>query len=128
AGASGGIKGPSQGSGAGREPDRSITFGGSTASTRKTRIIALRKGALVYNVENGLDTGAGRLVAPDDKFDRLQHLIQRGKEKAYALYDELSEVLPTDLNNTPEIDDLLTLDGTNKKILEEPRLEFEKKR
>ena len=74
------------------------------------------------------DTGADRLVAPEDKFDRLQHLIQRGKEKAYALYDELSEVLPTDLNSGAEMDDLLTvLDGTSIEILEEPKLEFEKK-
>ena len=94
----------------------------------------------MYNVENGLDTGASGLVAPEDKFDRLQHLIQRGKEKAYALYDELSDVLPTDLNTDlstdigthishgTELDDLLTvLDGSGIEILEEPKLEFDKK-
>jgi RNA polymerase primary sigma factor len=67
-------------------------------------------------------------VALDDKFDRLQRLMQMGKEKGYVLYDEVSELVPTDLSNGNELDDLLAgLDGAGIEILEEPKLEFEKK-
>ena len=67
-------------------------------------------------------------VALDDKFDRLQQLIQMGKEKGYVLYDEVSELLPADLNSGADLDDLLAgLDVAGIEILEEPKLEFDKK-
>ena len=67
-------------------------------------------------------------VALDDKFDRIQQLMHNGKEKGYVLYDELSELLPADLNSGPDLDDLLTgLDVAGIEILEEPKLEFDKK-
>jgi RNA polymerase primary sigma factor len=68
-------------------------------------------------------------VALDDKFDRLQQLMNNGKEKGYVLYDDLSELLPADLNNGgADLDDLLTgLDVAGIEILEEPKLEFDKK-
>ena len=37
-------------------------------------------------------------MALDDKFDRLQQFMNNGKEKGYVLHDELSELLPADLN------------------------------
>src|SRR5579863_8790858 len=67
-------------------------------------------------------------VALDDKYDRLQRLMSAGKEKGYVLYDEVSELLPADLNNGSELDDLLAgLDGAGIEILEEPKIEFDKK-
>ena len=67
-------------------------------------------------------------MALDDKFDRLQQLMSSGKEKGYVLYDEVSELLPADLNNGPDLDDLLAgLDGAGIEILEEPKIEFDKK-
>jgi RNA polymerase primary sigma factor len=67
-------------------------------------------------------------VALDDKFDRLQQLMSSGKEKGYVLYDEVSELLPADLNNSTDLDDLLAgLDVAGIEILEEPKLEFDKK-
>jgi RNA polymerase primary sigma factor len=67
-------------------------------------------------------------VALDDKFDRLQQLMTSGKEKGYVLYDEVSELLPADLNNGTDLDDLLAgLDTAGIEILEEPKLEFDKK-
>src|SRR5215472_2136205 len=54
--------------------------------------------------------------------------MHNGKEKGYVLYDEVSELLPADLNNGTELDDLLAgLDGAGIEILEEPKLEFDKK-
>jgi len=52
-----------------------------------------------------------------------------GKEKGFVLYDEVNELLPDDVTTGPELDDLLAeLDGAGVEILEDPRLEFEKKR
>jgi RNA polymerase primary sigma factor len=66
-------------------------------------------------------------VALDDKFDGLQRLVQMGKEKGYVLYDEVSEVLPGDINGGSELDEVLAgLDGAGIEILEEAK-DFEKK-
>jgi len=63
-------------------------------------------------------------VAVEDKYDRLARLMTMGKEKGYVLYDEVSELLPTELNGGAGIDDLLTdLDVAGIEILEEPKLD-----
>src|SRR5579863_6456786 len=50
-----------------------------------------------------------------------------GKDKGYVLYDEVSEVLPSEINGGGELDDLLAvLDVAGIEILEEPK-DFEKK-
>src|SRR5689334_3363973 len=50
--------------------------------------------------------------------------MHTGKEKGYVLYDEVSELLPAELNNGTELDDLLVgLDGAGIEILEEPKIE-----
>ena len=67
-------------------------------------------------------------MALDDKFNGLDRLVQLGKEKGYVLYDEVSEVLPGDINGGAELDDVLAgLDVAGIEILEEPK-DFEKKR
>ncbi len=66
-------------------------------------------------------------MAIDDKFNGLERLVQMGKEKGYVLYDEVSEVLPGDINGGAELDDVLAgLDVAGIEILEEPK-DFEKK-
>jgi len=66
-------------------------------------------------------------VAIDDKFGGLQRLVQMGKEKGYVLYDEVSEVLPGDINGGAELDEVLAgLDGAGIEIIEEAK-DFEKK-
>jgi RNA polymerase primary sigma factor len=67
-------------------------------------------------------------VAIDDKFGRLKQLMDTGKEKGYVLYDEVNELLTEDYPGGRELDDLLTeLDSAGVEILEEPKLEFDKK-
>jgi RNA polymerase primary sigma factor len=51
-------------------------------------------------------------VAIEDKYDQVMDLINLGKQKGYLLYDEINELLPTDLNNTDEIEDILATFGT----------------
>src|SRR2546425_838538 len=51
-----------------------------------------------------------------------------GKEKGFVLYDEVNELLTDDFNGGRELDDLLSdLDSAGVEILEEPKLEFDKK-
>jgi RNA polymerase primary sigma factor len=67
-------------------------------------------------------------VATEEKFGRLKQLMDTGKEKGYVLYDEVNELLTEDYTGPRQLDDLLTeLDGAGVEILEEPKLEFEKK-
>jgi RNA polymerase primary sigma factor len=67
-------------------------------------------------------------VAIDEKLGRLKQLMDNGKEKGYVLYDEVNELLTEDYSGGRQLDDLLTeLDGAGVEILEEPKLEFDKK-
>src|SRR5712692_8654751 len=54
--------------------------------------------------------------------------MDTGKEKGYVLYDEVNELLTEDYPGGRELDDLLSeLDGAGVEILEEPKIEFDKK-
>ncbi len=51
-----------------------------------------------------------------------------GKQKGYVLYDEVNDLLTEDFPGGRELEDLLTgLDTAGVEILEEPKLDFEKK-
>ena len=68
-------------------------------------------------------------MVAEDKLDRLQALLQKGKDKGYVLYEELSDALPADLPGGGGLDDVLSgLDGAaGIEILEEPKAEFDPK-
>ena len=67
-------------------------------------------------------------MATDDKYGRLKHLMEVGKEKGFVLYDEVNELLAEEFPSGREFEDLLTdLDSAGVEILEEPKLDFEKK-
>jgi RNA polymerase primary sigma factor len=67
-------------------------------------------------------------VALEEKFGRLKQLMDTGKEKGYVLYDEVNELLTEEYPGGRELDDLLTeLDTAGVEILEEPKIEFDKK-
>jgi RNA polymerase primary sigma factor len=67
-------------------------------------------------------------VATEEKFGRLKQLMESGREKGFVLYDEVNDVLTEDYPGGRELDDLLTeLDSAGVEILEEPKLEFDKK-
>ncbi len=54
--------------------------------------------------------------------------MDTGKEKGYVLYDEVNDLLTEDYPGGRELDDLLSeLDSAGVEILEEPKLEFDKK-
>jgi RNA polymerase primary sigma factor len=83
---------------------------------------AVLNSAVLYNglVRDRRDNGVS--VALEDKFEGIQRLVQMGKQKGYVLYDEVSEVLPGDMANGSELDEVLAgLDGAGIEILEEPK-------
>jgi RNA polymerase primary sigma factor len=67
-------------------------------------------------------------VATEEKFGRIKQLMSSGKERGYVSYDEVNELLTEEYPATRELDDLLTeLDGAGVEILEEPKIDFDKK-
>ena len=67
-------------------------------------------------------------MASEDKFGRVDQLMSTGKEKGYVLYDEVNELLTEGYPGGRELDDLLSeLDTAGVEILEEPKIEFDKK-
>ena len=42
----------------------------------------------------------------EEKYDEVRQLITVGKEKGYLLYDEVNELLPSEITSTEELDDL----------------------
>ena len=44
----------------------------------------------------------------EEKYDEVRQLISIGKEKGYLLYDEVNELLPTDITSSDELDDLFS--------------------
>jgi RNA polymerase primary sigma factor len=70
----------------------------------------------------------GVSVGTDDKFGRIKQLMEVGKEKGFVLYDDVNELLAEDFPSGREFEDLLSdLDSAGVEILEEPKLEFDKK-
>jgi RNA polymerase primary sigma factor len=61
-------------------------------------------------------------LAFDDKFDQVNKLISLGKEKGYLLYDEVNELLPSDVHSAEDLDDLLLMfDNAGIEVLDSPK-------
>src|SRR6516164_2894062 len=58
-----------------------------------------------------MPTSSGEYLARriEDEFGHVQQLILIGKERGYLLYDEVNENLPSEVNSSQEIDDLLSI-------------------
>jgi len=51
-------------------------------------------------------------LALDDKYDDIKKLIDAGKEKGYLTYNEVNDLIPSDIASPDDLDDLLTTIGT----------------
>ncbi len=61
-------------------------------------------------------------MAFDDKYDQVGKLITLGKEKGYLLYDEVNDLLPSDVQTAEDLDDLLSMfDHAGIEVLESPK-------
>ena len=48
----------------------------------------------------------------EEKYDEVRQLISIGKEKGYLLYDEVNELLPSEITSSDELDDLFSTFGS----------------
>src|ERR687898_1712652 len=48
----------------------------------------------------------------EEKYDEVRQLISVGKEKGYLLYDEVNELLPSEVTSSEELDDLFNAFGS----------------
>jgi RNA polymerase primary sigma factor len=70
----------------------------------------------------GLLTGEEIRLAFDDKFDQVSKLITLGKEKGYLLYEEVNDLLPSDIHSAEDLDDLLSLfDNAGIEVVDSPK-------
>jgi RNA polymerase primary sigma factor len=61
-------------------------------------------------------------LAFEDKFDQLNKLINMGKQKGYLLYDEVNDLLPSDVHSAEDLDDMLSMfENAGIEVLESPR-------
>jgi len=61
-------------------------------------------------------------LAFDDKFDQVNKLISLGKEKGYLLYDEVNDLLPSDVHSPEDLSDLLSMfDNEGIEVVDSPR-------
>ena len=45
----------------------------------------------------------------EDKYEEIKRLIALGKEKGYLLYDEVNDLLPTDVTSGDELDEMFAM-------------------
>jgi RNA polymerase primary sigma factor len=65
-------------------------------------------------------------LAFDDKYDQVGKLITLGKEKGYLLYDEVNDLLPSDVHTAEDLNDLLSMfDHAGIEVLESPKAKSE---
>ncbi len=66
-------------------------------------------------------------MAFEDKFDQVSKLINLGKQKGYLLYDEVNDLLPSDVHSAEELEDVLSMfDSEGIAVLESPGAKVER--
>src|SRR5260370_39344493 len=55
---------------------------------------------------------AGGDLSIEERYDEVRQLINIGKEKGYLLYDEVNELLPSEITSSDELDDLFNTFGS----------------
>ena len=48
----------------------------------------------------------------EEKYDEVRQLITMGKEKGYLLYEEVNDLLPSDIGSSDELDDIFSMFGS----------------
>jgi RNA polymerase primary sigma factor len=60
----------------------------------------------------GPDVAGAPHLSIEEKYDEVRQLINIGKEKGYLLYDEVNELLPSEITSSDELDDLFNTFGS----------------
>ena len=58
--------------------------------------------------------GSNRRVALsiEEKYDEVRQLITMGKEKGYLLYEEVNDMLPSEISSSDDLDDIFSMFGS----------------
>ena len=97
-----------------REIDRLQELGAASARTTKsTRLLAAERRPTAQS-HRGTDVSARQhdTLSIEEKYDEVRQLINIGKEKGYLLYDEVNELLPSEITSSDELDDLFNTFGS----------------
>src|SRR5262249_35972736 len=84
---------------------------------RDKSLMAAEKRPFAPNRGTDLGGGSPRRAGEDhmsieEKYDEVRQLINIGKEKGYLLYDEVNELLPSEITSSDELDDLFNTFGS----------------
>src|SRR6187551_2920191 len=60
----------------------------------------------------GTDVAGGDHLSIEEKYDEVRQMINVGKEKGYLLYDEVNELLPSEITSSEELDELFNAFGS----------------
>src|SRR5437870_1496955 len=60
----------------------------------------------------GTEVGDREHLSIEEKYDEVRQLINMGKEKGYLLFDEVNELLPSEITSSDELDDLFNTFGS----------------
>src|SRR3954467_7009404 len=60
----------------------------------------------------GTDVAGAPYMSIEEKYDEVRQLINIGKEKGYLLYDEVNELLPSEITSSDALDDLFNTFGS----------------
>ena len=75
-----------------------------------------------YTSRCSVARGEAIALAFDEKFDQVNKLISLGKEKGYLLYDEVNDLLPSDVHSAEDLSDLLSMfDSEGIEVVDSPR-------
>jgi RNA polymerase primary sigma factor len=66
-------------------------------------------------------------LAFEEKFDQVSKLINLGKQKGFLLYDEVNDLLPSDVHSAEELEDVLSMfDSEGIEVRESPGAKVER--
>src|ERR1043165_4609418 len=58
------------------------------------------------------DVAGGQHLSIEEKYDEVRQLINIGEERRCLLYDEVNELLPSEITSSDELDDLFNTFGS----------------
>ena len=83
---------------------------------------------MLYTDGTLVGSANGVVVTTDEKFDRVKQLVDVGKKQGFVLYDDMNDLLSEEYPAGRALDDILSdLEGSGIEVLDEPKLDFEKK-
>src|SRR3990170_3219997 len=93
-------------------PSRPAAASVGPAVSSRSAAAPARPAAEVVRPATVLVRPTGDHLSIEEKYDEVRQLINIGKEKGYLLYDEVNELLPSEITSSDELDDLFNTFGS----------------